>query len=211
MLDPHPAPVPEAAPDAQPDSISQRFARRWRNDLLFFAIAVTIVIVDQFTKSLVRDNLRVGETWPDNSDAFIRIIHVTNSGAAFGILQGQTPFLIVTSLLGLAAIVLYYIYPPMDHGLIRIALGMQLGGAVGNLIDRVRLGEVTDFIDVGQFPTFNVADSSISVSITAVLIFFLFQEVARPKHPPDAKPPPDAAPPPDAKPPPDQIHATGDD
>ena len=55
-------------------------------------------------------------------------------------------------MLGLAAILLYYVYPPMDHGLIRIALGMQLGGALGNLIDRVRLGEVTDFVDVGCVP-----------------------------------------------------------
>jgi signal peptidase II len=59
---------------------------------------------------------------------------------------------------------------------------MQLGGAIGNLIDRVRLGEVTDFIDVGSFPTFNVADSSISVSIVAVLLFFVLQETDdRPK------------------------------
>jgi signal peptidase II len=64
----------------------------------------------------------------------------------------------------------------MDHGVIRIALGMQLGGAVGNLIDRVRLGSVTDFVDVGEFPTFNVADASISTSIVAVLIFFALQE-----------------------------------
>ncbi len=155
-------------------------AGRWRNDLIFFLIAAGIVALDQFTKWLVRSNLALYESWPEGSD-FIRIIHVTNSGAAFGILQGQTPFLIVTSLLGLAAIVLYYIYPPMDHGVIRIALGMQLGGAAGNLIDRVRMGEVTDFVDVGSFPTFNVADSSISISIVAVLIFFLYQETERPK------------------------------
>jgi signal peptidase II len=189
VLDPQPSPPP----DAPPASLSGRLARRWRNDVIFFAVAAAVIAVDQITKSLVRGNLRVGETWPENSDAFIRIIHVTNSGAAFGILQGQTSFLIITSLLGLAAIVLYYIYPPMDHGLIRIALGMQLGGATGNFIDRVRLGEVTDFVDVGTFPTFNVADSSISVSIAAVLIFFLLQEVERPKHPPNP------------------VHAAGDD
>lgn len=164
-------------------------AGRWRNDLIFFLIAAGIVALDQFTKWLVRSNLALYETWPNRGTDFIRIIHVTNSGAAFGILQGQTLFLIVTSLLGLAAIVLYYIYPPMDHGLIRIALGMQLGGAAGNLIDRVRMGEVTDFIDVGTFPTFNVADSSITVSIAAVLIFFLYQETDRPKRQPsDAAP-----------------------
>jgi len=157
---------------------------------VFFAIAAVVVALDQYTKSLVRSNLQLGEVW-DRSFLFVKIIHVVNSGAAFGILQGQTPFLIITSVLGLAAIALYYVYPPMDHGLIRIALGMQLGGAAGNLIDRIRLGEVTDFIDVGGFPTFNVADASISTSIAVVLIFFLLQDVGRPKQsepelPPDA-------------------------
>jgi signal peptidase II len=172
-------------PEATPLSFSQRVSRRWRHDLVFFLIAGVIVVADQITKTIVRNNLSVGEAWPEGADGFIRIYHVTNSGAAFGILQGQTSFLIITSMLGLAAIVLYYIYPPMDHGLIRIALGMQLGGAIGNLIDRVQRGEVTDFIDVGSFPTFNIADASISVSITAVLLFFLFQEVDGAKRPPD--------------------------
>lgn len=171
----------QAVPAGPWARVTARVAGRWRHDLTFFLIAGSIIALDQFTKSLVRSNLAVGETWPENSDALIRIIHVTNSGAAFGILQGQTPFLILTSMLGLAAIVLYYLYPPMDHGIIRVALGMQLGGAIGNLIDRVRMGEVTDFIDVGSFPTFNVADSSISVSIAAVLLFFVFQEADPPK------------------------------
>src|SRR5438105_3888930 len=156
-------------------SLGDRIRRRWRMDLLFFAIAGAIVTADQLTKWAVRSNLALGESWPHNG-GMIKIVHVVNSGAAFGILQGQTPFLIVTSLLGLGAILLYYVYPPMDHGLIRLALGMQLGGAIGNLIDRVRLGEVTDFIHVGSFPTFNIADASISTSIAVVLIFFLFQE-----------------------------------
>jgi signal peptidase II len=155
---------------------ARRFSSRWRRDLLFFSIAAAIVCADQLTKWLVRSHLALYEQWPDHSILGFRIIHVVNSGAAFGILQGQTPFLIVTSLLGLGAIVMYYLYPPMEHGLIRVALGMQLGGAIGNFIDRVRVGEVTDFIDVGRFPTFNIADSSISVSIVAVLIFFALQE-----------------------------------
>jgi signal peptidase II len=104
-------------------------------------------------------------------------------------LQGKTPFLIITSLFGLAAIVLYYVYPPMDHGLLRIALGMQLGGAIGNLIDRVRLGEVTDFVDVGHFPTFNVADASISTSIVVVLVFFMLQDATAAKRPQQQLPP----------------------
>lgn len=171
---------PSESRPAPPTSLVQRVSARWRRDLLFFAIAAVVVALDQYTKSLVRSNLQLGEVW-DRSFLFVKIIHVVNSGAAFGILQGQTPFLIVTSVLGLAAIALYYVYPPMDHGLIRIALGMQLGGAAGNLIDRIRMGEVTDFVDVGGFPTFNVADASISTSIVVVLIFFLLQDVGRPK------------------------------
>lgn len=178
--------TPDAV-SAPSTSILQRIGRRWRRDLVFFMIAGVIVAADQYTKWLVRENLLLGETW-DRQFLFIKIIHLVNSGAAFGILQGQTSFLIVTSILGLAAIALYYVYPPMDHGLIRIALGMQLGGALGNLIDRVRLGEVTDFINVGRFPTFNVADSSITVSIIAVLIFFSLQEDDGPKPNPEAAP-----------------------
>lgn len=155
----------------------RRFRERWRHDLVFFAIAASIIGADQLTKWLVRDNLALYEQWPEQSILGMRIIHVVNSGAAFGILQGQTSFLIVTSLFGLAAITLYYFYPPMEHRLIRIALGMQLGGATGNLIDRVRMGEVTDFIDVGRFPTWNIADASITVSIVAVLLFFALEEV----------------------------------
>ena len=179
-------------------SLAQRIGARWRRDLVFFLIATAVIGADQFTKSLVRSNLLLGEEW-DRSFAFVKIIHVVNSGAAFGILQGQTPFLIVTSLLGVAAIVLYYVYPPMDHGLIRVALGMQLGGAAGNLIDRVRMGEVTDFVDVGRFPTFNVADASISTSIVVVLLFFALQEAEGAKKP-NPQLPPDAG-----------THAAADD
>jgi signal peptidase II len=170
------------------NSILHRAGARWRNDLVFFLIAAAVIGLDQFTKSLVRGNLALGQEW-EHSFGFVHIVHVVNSGAAFGILQGQTPFLIITSVFGLAAIVLYYVYPPMDHGVIRIALGMQLGGAIGNLIDRVRLGEVTDFVDVGRFPTFNVADSSITVSIVAVLLFFALQDsemLRKPHHEPPA-------------------------
>lgn len=166
---------PAIAPPSRP-AIVDTLASRWRRDLLFFAIAVSVIALDQFTKWLVRSNLGLYEEW-DVTFGPVRIIHVVNSGAAFGILQGQTPFLIVMSLFGLGAILLYYLYPPMDHGLVRVALGMQLGGATGNLIDRVRLGEVTDFIDVGEFPTFNIADSSITISIVAILGFFLLQEM----------------------------------
>ena len=159
--------------DEKPRDRSRLWARL-RNDLLFFLIAALVVALDQFTKHIIRSNLVPGETWADWD--ILRIIRVTNTGAAFGILQGQGAFLTITTLLGLAAIILYYLYPPMEHGLLRLALGLQLGGAVGNLTDRVRLGGVTDFIDFRYWPAFNVADSAIVVGVATIVGFFVLSE-----------------------------------
>jgi signal peptidase II len=75
--------------------------------------------------------------------------------------------------IGIGAIYLYYRYPPFDHWVVPIAIGMLLGGASGNLLDRLRAGEVTDFIDFPRFPAFNVADSSINVGIAIIIIGYL--------------------------------------
>jgi signal peptidase II len=144
-----------------------------RKRLLFWGAAVTVVALDQVTKALVRTFLERGEAWP-GLDWPIRIRHLTNTGAAFGILQDQTVFLTITAFVGLAALYLYYRYPPFDHAVVPIAIGMMLGGALGNLIDRVRTGRVTDFVDVGWFPAFNVADSSINIAIAVILIGYVF-------------------------------------
>ncbi len=166
-------------PPAEAAEISpgRRLRLRLRNDVLFFAIVGLVVVLDQVTKYLVRANLALGESVPEEGP--LRITYVTNTGAAFGILQGQTVFLVITTFLGLAAILLYYVYPPMEHGVLRVALGLQLGGAVGNLADRVRLGRVTDFVDVGPWPAFNVADSSILVGVFIIIGFFLLAERAQ--------------------------------
>ncbi len=167
---PSSGPVAEAAEMA----LGRRLKLRLPGDLFFFLVAALVVALDQLTKYLVRANVALGESVPDEGP--VRITHVTNTGAAFGILQGQTVFLVITTFLGLAAILLYYLYPPMEHGILRLALGLQLGGAVGNLADRVRVGKVTDFVDVGPWPAFNVADSSIVVGVTVIISFFLLAE-----------------------------------
>lgn len=166
-------------------SAEARPGRRLRIDAVFFVIAIAVVALDQLTKAVVRAKIASGDAWPDK-DWLLNIVNVTNSGAAFGILQGQTLFLVVTSLIGVAAIVLYYMYPPLEHGLLRIALGLQLGGAAGNLIDRVRTGEVTDFINFKFWPAFNVADSCISIGVATILWFFLVMEGDRILRPPAA-------------------------
>ncbi len=150
---------------------------RVQSDAIFFLIAAAVLALDQLTKHLVRSSLSLGESFPD--EGFFRITYVANTGAAFGILKGQTVFLIVTTFFGLAAIFLYYVYPPLEHGILRVALGLQLGGAIGNLTDRVRVGRVTDFIDVGPWPAFNVADSCIVIGVIGILAFFLLSEGSR--------------------------------
>ena len=168
------APPESAAPTA--DAPETPEGSRTRRDVGFFLIALAVIALDQLTKHIVRATVSAGEPWP-NSDWVVHIVNVSNSGAAFGMLQGQTTFLVITSLVGVAAITLYYFYPPMEHGLLRLALGLQLGGAAGNLIDRVRFGEVTDFVNTDFFPAFNVADSSITIGVVAILLFFLAVEV----------------------------------
>jgi signal peptidase II len=121
---------------------------------------------------MVRTWLERGESWP-SEDWPVRIKHVTNSGAAFGILQDQTVFLVVMAFIGLGAIYVYYRNPPFNHWSATLGIGMMLGGAAGNLIDRVRVGRVTDFIDFPNFPSFNVADSAINVGVAIVIIGYL--------------------------------------
>ncbi len=151
-----------------------RQGARGRQWWVLFAVASVVFAADQITKHLVRSRLAYGEGWP-SVDWFVHFEHVTNTGAAFSILQNQGVFLIVTSLIGLGAIILYFAYPPFHHPVLRVAFGMQLGGAVGNLLDRIRLGSVTDFIKFRYYPTFNVADSCIVVGVFILAWFLLFR------------------------------------
>jgi signal peptidase II len=143
--------------------------------LLFFGVAALVVAADQVTKRLIDALLPLYDSWP--SEAWpIKITHISNTGAAFSILQDQSTFLIFTSIIGLGAILLFFFYPPLDHPLLRIALGLQLGGAIGNLIDRVAFGSVTDFIQFPHYPAFNVADSSIVIGVAILIWFLVFRD-----------------------------------
>jgi signal peptidase II len=150
--------------------------------LVFWIAAIGVVALDQATKAIVRGTMNVGDAWPDGWPVNIR--YVTNTGAAFGSLQNATTFLIAMSLIGLAAIYVYYRNPPFHHWLASVGIGMMLGGAVGNLIDRVRLGRVTDFIHLPHWPNFNVADSSIFVGVAIILAGYLLFGETKPASSP---------------------------
>ena len=147
----------------------------WRR-ILFFIIAAVVIILDQLTKLWVTSVSKVGDTFAQFGNLYFT--HIQNTGAAFGIFQDQTIFLSIIALIGLVIIILFYRYISLSSITGIIALGMVFGGAIGNLIDRIRIGYVTDFIYVRLWsdvfwPAFNIADSSISVGICLLIWFIL--------------------------------------
>ena len=153
----------------------------WRNLLIPFTLLI-IVVVDIFTKNWIRSYPPDGQTI--YKLGFLRIIHITNTGSAFGAFQGYALALAIIGIIGLfvlswLGIFIYRHYPRFVNIPNRIALGLILGGDFGNLIDRMRFaGRVTDFIDPGFFPVFNVADSAITIGVILV-IYAILREMIR--------------------------------
>ena len=139
--------------------------------VVFFLAALLVVAADQLTKIGIRSNLDVGQSLFELG--FFRIIRVPpNTGAAFGLFQGQSFALTIVALIGVVVLLLFVLFfsrrfPFLDSRLNKVALGLILGGTVGNLIDRLNpdLGGVTDFISIGIWPAFNIADSAITVGV----------------------------------------------
>ena len=151
---------------------------RFRKYFLLVGIAGLIVFLDQITKSIVRANIPYGSSWMPLAwlEPHARIVHWSNTGVAFGMFQGYGMIFTIVNLIVAAIIVYYYPRVPIEEWPLRIAMGMQLGGAIGNLIDRIMIGEVTDFISVGNFAVFNIADASISVGVAVLLIGMWWKE-----------------------------------
>ena len=144
------------------------FVREARAALpIVLAMAATFA-ADQLTKYLVRESLRLGESWPVTG--FFRFTYWTNSGTAFGLFPGQTVLLTIASVAAIGFIIYFHRAHGGRDWISNLTIGLLLGGAFGNLLDRVVAGEVTDFIDVGPWPIFNIADSSIVVGIAALVI-----------------------------------------
>jgi signal peptidase II len=144
----------------------------WYRDRVLLLVVGVVLAVDQLTKYIVVETLRLHESWPE--DGFFRFTHGTNSGTAFGLFSNQTFFLIIFSAGAIGFIYYFYRSHAMPSLLLRLAMGLQLGGALGNLLDRVRSGKVVDFFDVGQWPIFNIADSAILTGITLLIVITFF-------------------------------------
>lgn len=134
---------------------------------ILMSVAVITLAADQWTKYLVRANLELYESWP--REGFFRFTHGTNTGTAFGLFQDQTLWLTIASVFAIGFIIYFYRAHGGQTWLSGLNIGLLLGGAFGNLIDRVVAGKVTDFIDVGAWPIFNIADSAVVVGITLLI------------------------------------------
>ncbi|MBN1863006.1 MAG: signal peptidase II [Dehalococcoidales bacterium] len=155
---------------------------RWWRTVLFFLVALAVAISDQLSKAWIRSNLAVGQSLP--VDRFTSFTHTQNTGAAFGIFADHTFMLTIVSFIGAVVVLFYKFYlcrrfPFLNNGVSMAALGAVLGGTVGNLIDRLTLGYVTDFVAVGTFPAYNVADASLTTGVSVFagsLIYLLVKE-----------------------------------
>lgn len=185
----HPATSPDRAPsDMRAEHPAERPTERLAHRMAgFLAIAVAVIAVDQITKSLIRGWLAVGERWPADWTV-IQLSHVRNTGAAFGMFQGSGDILIIAALVGIGIMTFYLLTLPAHSRWYTVALSAVLGGAMGNLIDRVRLGHVTDFIDPTHYPAFNVADSAIVCGIITIAVLSFFDD-RRAKEPSEGDPP----------------------
>ncbi|MDD5126903.1 MAG: signal peptidase II [Dehalococcoidales bacterium] len=142
----------------------------WRI-VVFFLVGALIVIADQLSKSWIRTNILPGHVLVDQG--FFRIVHIRNTGAAFGIFPGQSEVLAAVAIAGVVVLIACAFFsrrylPVLDSTPGMIALGLVLGGTLGNLVDRLRQGSVTDFIDFKFWPIFNVADSAVTVGIIII-------------------------------------------
>lgn len=135
--------------------------------------ALVVLVADQATKMMVRQLLLgAGATSVPLIGDWVKLTYVENRGAAFGLLQNQSVFFIMVSILVVAGILIGHRFVPAHQTALTVCLGMQLGGAVGNMLDRLRFGHVFDFVDLTFWPVFNVADSAIVVGV-AILAYHL--------------------------------------
>ena len=160
----------ETSPPTGPASLGQR--------LVLFLVAAAVILVDHVSKLFIETQLPLNQSWapiPELSHLF-QFTHVSNTGAAFGLFpSGSLAFGLVAAVVAVF-IVIYNYQLPAGHFWLRLALGLQLAGALGNLIDRVRQGHVTDFLDFGPWPVFNLADTSIVAGVV-ILGLLMLQEI----------------------------------
>jgi signal peptidase II len=153
--------------------------KRYFSEYLFLlGVAGIIVAVDQWTKWLVRTRLAYNEEWAPWSWLlpYARVVHIQNTGAAFGSFQNFGNVFMVLAIIVSIGILIFYLSLAHNDWLLRVVMSLVLGGACGNLVDRFTQRYVTDFLSVGNFAVFNVADASISTSVAILIVGTLIRD-----------------------------------
>ncbi|MBI4491193.1 MAG: signal peptidase II [Chloroflexi bacterium] len=152
--------------------------------MAFLATVLGVVGLDQWTKNLARQHLYyegAPRSIPVVGD-LLRLTYVENRGAAFGLLQNQTLFFVVVGLVVIGVIAASYRQMARPSMFLNLCLGLQMGGAIGNLVDRIREGSVVDFLELPYWPVFNVADSAIVVGVAGLAYTMLFPKARTEDH-----------------------------
>ena len=153
----------------QPVSSAERsFAAGRAQWIVLLLVASAAVVADQLTKQVVGRTLELGKS-VDIVGPF-SIHHVQNSGIAFGLFGSRTSIVIVVTAIAVGAMLVFFARSGARHPVLPVGLGLVLGGSISNLVDRVRLGYVTDFLDVGPWPAFNLADSFIVAGVAVLVV-----------------------------------------
>ena len=164
------------------DAIGTFIKNYWGDYTILVLAAAVILSFDQWTKAWVRTNVPLGGDWLPNQLAWLlpyaRVRYWYNAGAAFGLFQNGNLVFTVLAILVAGAILYYFPRTSRKDWWLRIALILQFCGATGNLIDRLFFKHVTDFISVGNFAIFNVADASISVGVAVLIVGVWISEAA---------------------------------
>lgn len=165
--------------------MNEKLEKHLKPYAVLLPITGLILVLDQWTKSIVRANLEFGEFWSPFEwlTPYARIVHWKNTGVAFGLFQDRNLLFTVLVILISLSILVFYLKLTADDWFLRIALSMQLGGSIGNLIDRITVGHVTDFVSVGDFPVFNVADACITVGAFIMVLGLWIEEKKHKGHP----------------------------
>lgn len=140
-------------------------------------LAIVIVIVDQLSKFYIQGHMELGMSIPVLQDVF-HITYILNPGAAFGLFEHQTAFFVIIAVGMVMATIYFYPQIPKQYRLLRFGVGLMVGGAMGNVIDRIKTGYVIDFFDFRIWPIFNIADAGIVCGVGCIIftIIYLYKE-----------------------------------
>jgi signal peptidase II len=165
-------PATESQPSADdvPASLSEK--------AIVYLVMASVLLVDILSKLAVESRIQLNTTWMpiEALVPIFRITHVSNTGAAFGLFPSGGNLFLIVGIVVSVFIIVFNTRLPANHYLYRVALGLQLGGALGNLLNRLRIGHVTDFLDFGPWPIFNVADMCVVAGVLLLAFLMLRDE-----------------------------------